>query len=64
MLPCGYIIDVGVGYHQQSPKYKISYVPLDPVADYVYLLDLNTRLCVGWKMLPNLNFKLKVQPQT
>ena len=28
-------------------KYKIAYVPLDPVADYVYIADLNTRLNVG-----------------
>ena len=44
-------------------KDKISYVPLDPVADYVYLSDLNTRLRVGWKTLPDLNFKLKFQAQ-
>ena len=49
--------------NEQSPKYKIAYVPLDPVADYVYLSDLNTRLRVGCKTLPNLNFKLKFQTQ-
>ena len=27
------------------------------------MLDLNTRLCVGWKTLPNLKFKLKFQTQ-
>ena len=42
-------------------KDKISYVTLDPVTDYVYIVDLNTRLRVGWKTLPNLNFKLKFQ---
>ena len=31
----------------QSPKDKIAYVPLDPVSDYIYILDLNTRLRVG-----------------
>ena len=53
-----------VGKEHQSPKYKIDYVPLDPVSDYVYIADLNTRLCVGLKTLPNLNFKLKFQTQT
>ena len=48
----------------QSPKDKISYVPLNPVADYVYISYLNTILRVGWKRLPNLNFKLKFQTQT
>ena len=45
-------------------KDNIDYVPLDPVCDYVYIADLNTRLRVVWKMLPNLNFKLKFQTQT
>ena len=50
-------------------KWNISSVPLNPVADYIHMLDLNTRLRVGWKTLPNLkisnlNFKLKVQTQT
>ena len=31
----------------QSPKDNISCVTLDPVADYVYISDLNTRLSVG-----------------
>ena len=31
----------------QSPKDKIAYVTLKPVADYVYILDLNIRLRVG-----------------
>ena len=44
-------------------KWQIVYVPLDPVTDYVHILDLNIRLRVGWKTLPNLNFKLKVQTQ-
>ena len=28
-------------------KLQIAFVPLDPVADYVHMLDLNTRTCVG-----------------
>ena len=36
-------VDIGAGFLGQSPKYKISYVPLNPVADYVYISDLNTR---------------------
>ena len=46
-----------------NQKEKIYYVPLDPVSDYVYIADLNTRLRVGWKTLPNLNFKIKFQTQ-
>ena len=34
-------------------KYKIAYVTIDPVADYVYITDLILELCVGWKTLPN-----------
>ena len=30
----------------QSAKYNIYYVPLDPVPDYVFIADLNTRLRV------------------
>ena len=37
----------------QSPKEKIDYVLLDPVANYVHVLDLNARLHAGWKILPN-----------
>ena len=44
-------------------KREISYVPLNPVSDYVHILDLNTRPRVGWKTLPNLNSKLKFQTQ-
>ena len=44
-------------------KDKFSHVLLDPVADYVYMADLNIRLHVSWKTLPNLNFKLKFQTQ-
>ena len=40
---------------------NISYVPLNLVANYVYIANLNTRLRVGWKTLPNLNFKPKFQ---
>ena len=50
-------------------KSHISYVPLNPVAKYIHMLNLNTRLRIIWKTLPNLkisnlNFKLKVQTQT
>ena len=45
----------------QSLKDKIAYVPLNPVVDYVHILDLNNKLCIGWKTLPNLIFKLKFQ---
>ena len=44
-------------------KWKISYVPLDPVAEYLHMLELNNRLRVGWKTPPNLKFKLKIQTQ-
>ena len=53
-----------LGNYINHQKYKIDYVPLDPVADYVHILDLNTRLRVGWKTLPNLNFKPKFPTQT
>ena len=33
-----------ISNHQKD---KIYYVPLEPVADYVYIADLNTRLRVG-----------------
>ena len=36
-----------LGELHQSPKYMIAYVPHDPVANYVYIVDLNTRLRVG-----------------
>ena len=42
-------------------KDKIAYVPLNLFADYIYIADLNTRLHVGWKTKPNLNFKPKFQ---
>ena len=45
-------------------KDKIAYVPLDQFSDYVYIVDLNNRLHVGWKTLPNLNPKLRFQTQT
>ena len=35
------------GNYINSPKYNIAYVPLDPVSEYVYIADLNTRLRVG-----------------
>ena len=34
-------------------KYKIAYIPLNPVANYVYIADLIIKLRVGWKTLPN-----------
>ena len=49
-------------------KDKIAHVLLDPVAEYVYIPDLNTRLRVGWKCYltwisnSNLNFKTKIFP--
>ena len=42
-------------------KEKIAYALLDPVTDYVYTGDLNTRLRVGKKTLLNLDLKLKLQ---
>ena len=53
-----------LGNYINNQKENISYVPLDPVSDYVYIADLNNRLRVGWKTLPNLNLKLKFQTQT
>ena len=56
-----------LGFYYDSPflgnyinhqKDKIAFTPINPVANYIYIADLNTRLCVGWKTLPNLNFKL------
>ena len=35
-------------------KYKIAYVPIDPVSDYIYIADLILELLVDWKTLPNL----------
>ena len=52
-----------LGWIFKIAKEQISYVPLEPVADYVHILDLNTGSCVGWKTLPNLNFELKFQTQ-
>ena len=51
------------GWRRTITKWHISYVPLDPVADSVHMLDLNTRLRVGLKKLLNLKFKLKFQTQ-
>ena len=44
-------------------KDKIYYIHLDPCADYVSIVYLNTRLCDGWITLHNLNLKLKFQTQ-
>ena len=52
-----------LGELYQLPKDKIVYVPLNPVANYMYISNLNTRLCVGSKTLSNLSFKLKFQTQ-
>ena len=38
---------VGEAHSGNDQRYKIVYVPLDPVTDYVYIADLNTRLHVG-----------------
>ena len=50
-----------LGKYINCQKDKISYIPLDPVANHVYIEDLSNRLCVGWKTLQNLNFKLEYQ---
>ena len=50
-----------LGNYINHQKENISYVPLYPVTDYVYTADLNTRLRVGWKTLPNLSSKLRFQ---
>ena len=50
--------------HINHKKYKIEYVPCDLVSNYTYIADLNTRICVGWKSLPTLKFKLEFQTQT
>ena len=60
----GYPREVGTAYLDAITKKNISYVPLNPFADYIHILDLNTRLHIGWKTLPNLNFELKFQTQT
>ena len=39
-----YLLYIKIKNHQ---KYKIAYVTLDTVSDYVYIAELNTRLCVG-----------------
>ena len=52
-----------LGNYTNHQKDKIAYVPLDPVSDYVYIADLNNRLRVGWKKLPNSNLKLKLEFQ-
>ena len=61
-------LNISVGFYYSTPfvgnytnhqKYKIAYVPLDQFSDYVYIVDLNNRLHVGWKTLPNLNYKPK-----
>ena len=44
-------------------KYKIAYVLLDPVADSIFIAELNNRLCDAWKTLPGLNFKPTFQTQ-
>ena len=70
IFPCwGFTIILISRVTTSITKWQIAYVPLDPVADYIHMLNLTIRLCVGWKTLPNfknsnLNFKLKVQTQT
>ena len=51
-----------LGNYSNHQKDKIYYIPLKSVSDYVYIADLNNRLRVGWKTLPNLNFKTKIFP--
>ena len=56
-----------LGKYINHQKYKISYVPLDPVADYLYTEDLNTRLRFKPQFQTqisnsNLNFKTKIFP--
>ena len=41
-----------LGYYTNHQKYKISYVPLNPVTDNVCIADIILELCVGWKFLP------------
>ena len=36
-----------LGSYVNHKNDKIAYVPLEPVTDYVYIADLNTRLSVG-----------------
>ena len=42
-----------LGNYINHQKDMIAYIPLDPVADYLYIADLNTRLRVGWKTRPD-----------
>ena len=44
---CIYYASTFVGNYTNHQKDKIAYVPLNPVDDYVYIADLNNRLCVG-----------------
>ena len=50
-------------------KWHIAYIFHDPVTEYIHMVNLNARIRVGWKTIPNikisnLNFKLKFQTQT
>ena len=56
---CLYYASTFVGNYTNHQKYKIYYFSLHPFPDYVYIVDLNNRLHVGWKTLPNLNYKPK-----
>ena len=42
-----YYASLFLGDYINHQKDKIAYVPLNPVMDYIYIADLNTRLCVG-----------------
>ena len=58
-----YYASLFLGNYINHQKDKISYILLDPVANHVYIEDLSNRLCVGWKTLQTLNFKLEFQTQ-
>ena len=47
-FPVGVLLHLSfLGELHQSPKEKITYDPFYPVANYIYIADLNTRLRVG-----------------
>ena len=55
-----------LGELHQSSKWKIAYVPLDPVADYIHMLNQNNKETPCWlKNATQLKkFKLKFQTQS
>ena len=47
-LPVGILLYLSfLGELHKRPKEKIAYVTLNPVSEYVYISDLNTRLRFG-----------------